>query len=132
MSDMKDENIIILYQCSVTVDSIVKSDVLAYRQCLFSYYVFVCQLWPDPLSLFLSLCFSLSLSLSTVLCYESQEHTLNRKVNPAVVLNNHMIFVCQLWPDPLSLSLSLSLSLQYYSMKARNTHSTEKLTLLLY
>ena len=39
MSDMKDENIIILYQCSVTVDSIVKSDVLAYRQCLFSYYV---------------------------------------------------------------------------------------------
>ena len=38
MSDMKDENIIILYQCSVTVDSIVKSDVLAYRQCLFSYY----------------------------------------------------------------------------------------------
>ena len=40
MSDMKDENIIILYQCSVTVDSIVKSDVLAYRQCLFSYYIF--------------------------------------------------------------------------------------------
>ena len=40
MSDMKDENIIILYQCSVTVDSIVKSDVLAYRQCLFSYYVY--------------------------------------------------------------------------------------------
>ena len=39
MSDMKDENIIILYQCSVTVDSIVKSDVLAYRQCLFSYYL---------------------------------------------------------------------------------------------
>ena len=39
MSDMKDENIIILYQCSVTVDSIVKSDVLAYRQCLFSYYI---------------------------------------------------------------------------------------------
>ena len=37
MSDMKDENII-LYQSSVTVDSIVKSDVLAYRQCLFSYY----------------------------------------------------------------------------------------------
>ena len=35
---MKDENIIILYQCFVTVDSIVKSDVLAYRQCLFSYY----------------------------------------------------------------------------------------------
>ena len=35
---MKDENIIFLYQCSVTLDSIVKSDVLAYRQNLFSYY----------------------------------------------------------------------------------------------
>ena len=38
MSDMKDINITILHQCSVTVDSIVKSDVLACRQCLFSYY----------------------------------------------------------------------------------------------
>ena len=64
---MKNDNIIILHQCSVTLDSIVKTDVLAYRQCLFSYYSFMLLLLFKP-ETFIRLFFRRSVNLNAVSC----------------------------------------------------------------